>query len=95
MGFTAEGIPPPLEVAPRRMERDRALKTLQTYNVHGAAKEDSACAVCDWKITVNAIQQGQKPLVRICGTNTVVFDRTALPYRISTGCRFQNWMARF
>jgi hypothetical protein len=41
------------------MERDRALKIFQTYNVHDAAKEDSACAACDWKITVNAIQQGQ------------------------------------
>jgi hypothetical protein len=51
---------------------DRALKTLQTDDVQDGAKEDAACAALDRKITVYVILRGQKPLVKICGTNTVL-----------------------
>jgi hypothetical protein len=48
-----------------------ALKTLQTDDVQDGAMEDSACAALDRKITVYVILRGQKPLVKICGTNMV------------------------
>jgi len=42
------------------MERDRALKILQTDDVEDGAKEDSACAARDRKFIVYTIQQRTK-----------------------------------